>query len=89
MKNDNENGSAVTCWISKSLLAWIDAQRKDGETRSSVIKRILRASWNFSEYFARVSPAEYLPDVPKNATKVLLEGDAHDLMVEEKTLNQG
>lgn len=89
MKSDNENGSAVTCWIPKSLLAWIDAQRKEGETRSSTIKRILRASWNFSESFARVSPAEYLPDLPKGATPVLLEGDAHDLMVEEKSLNHG
>ena len=90
MKNDNENGcSPVTCWIPKSLLAWIDAQRKEGENRSSTIKRILRASWNFSESFSRVSPAEYLPDVPKNSSPVLLEGDAHELMVEEKSLIQG
>ena len=91
MKNDNKEnlGSAVTCWIPKSLLAWIDAQRKECETRSSTIKRILRASWDFSEGFNRVSPDEYLPGVPKGSTPVLLEGDAHDLMVEEKSLNQG
>ena len=58
MSKDNKDlGSAVTCWMPKSLLAWVDTQRKEGETRSGTIKRILRASWAFSEGFNQ-SPGE-------------------------------
>ena len=64
MSSDNREkdlGSAVTCWMPKSLLEWVDAQRKEGETRSGTIKRILRASWAFSEGFNR-SPDEVSPN---------------------------
>lgn len=81
-------GTAVTCWMPKSLLAWVDAQRKDKETRSGTIKRILKTSWDFSESFNRVSAGEYLPEMPKNAVPVHLEDEMEQLIGEEKVLSE-
>lgn len=86
---EKDLGSAVTCWMPKSLLAWVDAQRKDKETRSGTIKRILKTAWDFSETFNRVSAGEYLPEVPKNAVPVHLEDEVEQLMTEEKILSEG
>ena len=85
---EKDLGSAVTCWMPKSLLAWVDAQRRDNETRSGTIKRILKTSWDFSENFNRVSAGEYLPEMPKNALPVHLEGEVEQLMAEEKILSE-
>lgn len=85
---EKDLGTAVTCWMPKSLLAWVDAQRRDKETRSGTIKRILKTSWDFSENFNIVSAGESLPEMPKNALPVHLEGEVEQLMAEEKILSE-
>lgn len=85
---EKDLGSAVTCWMPKSLLAWVDAQRKDKETRSGTIKRILKTAWDFTENFNRVSAGEYLPEMPKNALPVHLDDEVEQLITEEKILSQ-
>lgn len=85
---EKDSGSAVTCWMPKSLLAWVDAQRKDKETRSGTIKRILKTVWDFSENFSRVSAGEYLPEMPRNAVPVHLEDEVEEMIAEQNALSQ-
>lgn len=85
---EKDLGSAVTCWMPKSLLAWVDAQRQDKETRSGTIKRILKTAWDFTENFNKVSAGEYLPEMPKNALPVHLEEEMEELMAEQNPLSE-